>query len=213
MTNLCLDTPALEYLRKMFRTIQQRNKTQFGDTVAHSHRYHQIIKYQQTSTPFTVSFFDGTKRVSCQMLWSDLSKAVDFYDNKLKFERKDEVQTRYDTFLARMKSDGKSIYNHIIDNEMRINLVDSFGEINQYTICRNKFPYDFGSHKHFLLWVHPECDEKTRKIIFDKEKCYEFVSQISAKNKSVLGERFIIFRNAPVNKSVQTIEHFHVICY
>ena len=48
-----------------------------------------------------------------------------------------------------MKSEGKSIYNHIIENEMKINSIDSFGEINQYTICRNKFPYDFVVGKHF----------------------------------------------------------------
>ena len=210
MTNLCLDTPSLEYLRKMFRTIQQRNKTQYGDTNAHSKRL-EIIK--SLGTPFTVSFFDGSKKVTCQMLWSDLSKAVDFLDNKLKFERKNSVQITYDKFLEKMKREGKSIYNHIIDNEMKINSIDSFGEVDKYTICRNKFPYDFGSHKHFLLWVHPECDEETREIIFNKTKCHEFVRQISEKNKNILGERFIIFRNAPINKSVQTIEHFHVICY
>ena len=212
MTNLCVETPSITQLRKMFRTIQQRNKTQYGDISAHTHnKRNQLIEYKHEA--FTVSFFDGTKKVSCQMLWEDLDKAVDFLDNKLKFERKVEVQTRYDSFLAKMKSEGKSIYNHIIDNEMKINSVDSFGVANEYTICRNKFPYDFGNHQHFLLWVHPECNKKTRETIFDKEKCYHFVKEISLKNKSVLGSSFIIFRNAPINKSVQTIEHFHVICY
>ena len=212
MTNLCVDTPKLAYLRKMFRTIQRRNQTQYGDTKSHAHSKRcEIMKCMEST--FTVSFFDGNKRMTCQMLWSDLDKAVDFLDNKLKFERKEEVQSRYDIFLGKMKSEGKSIYNHIIDNEMKINSVDSFGVENEYTICRNKYPYDFGSHQHFLLWVHPECNQKTREIVFDKEKCYEFVKQVSAKNKQVLGSRFIIFRNAPINKSVQTIEHFHVICF
>ena len=212
MTNLSVDTPKLAYLRKMFRTIQRRNQTQYGDTTTPTHSKRRDIMKCMEST-FTVSFFDGSKRMTCRMLWSDLDKAVDFLDNKLKFERKEEVQSRYDTFLGKMKSESKSIYNHIIDNEMKINTVDSFGEAKQFTICRNKFPYDFGSHQHFLLWVHPECNQKTREIIFDKETCYEFVKQVSAKNKNLLGNRFIIFRNASINKSVQTIEHFHVICF
>lgn len=212
MTNLCVETPTITQLRKMFRTIQQRNKTQYGDISAHTHNKRNLL-IKCNHEAFTVSFFDGSKRVSCQMLWSDLERAVDFLDNKLKFERKVEVQTKYDAFLSKMKSEEKSIYNHIIDNEMKINSKDSFGVANEYTICRNKFPYDFGNHQHFLLWVHPDCNPKTRETIFDKEKCYHFVKNISAKNNSVLGSRFIIFRNAPINKSVQTIEHFHVICY
>ena len=210
MTNLWQESPKLAYLRKMFHNIQKRCQGKFGETSAHSKRYENIICVEST---FTVSFFDGSKRLKCQMLWSDLDKAVDFLDNKLKFERKVEVQSRYDIFLDKMKKEGKSVYNHIINNEMKINLVDSFGEPNEYTICRNKFPYDFGTHQHYLLWVHPNCNQKTREIIFDKDKCYDFVKNVSSKNKNLLGDRFIIFRNAPINKSVQTIEHFHVICY
>ena len=212
MTNLCVETPTITQLRKMFRTIQQRNKPKYGDISAHTHnKRNQLVKCNHEA--FTVSFFDGTNKVSCQMLWEDLERAVDFSDNKLKFERKLDVQTRYDTFLGKMKSEGKSIYNHIIENEMKINSIDSFGEPKQYTVCRNKFPYDFGNHRHFLLWIHPECNEKTREIIFNKEKCYEFVKNVSATNNNELGSSFIIFRNAPINKSVQTIEHFHIICY
>ena len=210
MTNLCLESPKLAYLRKMFHKIQTRCQGKFVEKSSHSKRYETISCVEST---FTVSFFDGSKRMTCQMLWEDLDKAVDFLDNKLKFERKEHVQSRYDTFLEKMKNEGRSIYDHIIDNEMKINSVDSFGESKQYTVCRNKFPYDFGNHRHFLLWIHPDCNQKTREVIFDKDKCYEFVKQVSAKNKNVLGSRFIIFRNAPINKSVQTIEHFHVICY
>lgn len=211
MTNLLAESLLLEYLGRMFLPIKHHNQKQFKETATLPKRNHQLMKCEQSI--FKVSFFDGIKRMSCQMRWTDLEKVVDFLNNKLKFERKEDVQSRYDIFLEKMKSEGKSIYNHIIDNEMKINSLDSFGVINEYTICQNKYPYDFGIHQHFLLWIHPKCGKKTRETIFNKEKCYEFVKQISVTNKNVLGNRFIIFRNAPINKSVHTIEHFHVICY
>ena len=214
MTNHYIVPTNLTELRKMFRAIQQRVEEK---PVTYNIKQKLIIRHSgglgTSEEKFTVSFFDGVKRISCQMYWDDLAKAIDFNDNKLKFERKSSVQQIYDTFLEKMKKEGKSTYEHILYNEMKIDGKDSIGEENKFTICKNKYPYDFGNHTHFLLWIHPDCDEITKSQIFNKDTCYEKVKSIAKSHKDLLGDRFIIFRNASINKSVHTIEHFHVIVY
>jgi hypothetical protein len=209
MTNHYLVPSNLRDLKKMFRAIQQRSTNQYTKK-AHSSRFVNRGNHERV---FKVSFFDGTNRISCNMYWTDLEKAVDFLENKLKFERKQSIQNEYDSFLENMKLEKVSIYEHILYNEMKIDEKDSIGEENKYTICRNKYPYDFGNHTHFLLWIHPNCDSETKEALFDNKKCYEKISNIASTHREILGDKFIIFRNCPSNKSVQTIEHFHVICY
>ena len=50
-----------------------------------------------------------------------------------------------------MADEGKSIYNHILLNEMKIDKPELVGRPREFTICQNKYPYDFGTHRHFPL--------------------------------------------------------------
>ena len=215
MTNHYLVPKNLVSLKKMFRSIQAHTQEEmkFIDKLNETKR--EIKIKEVTNQLFTVSFFDGIGRISCKMCWYDLSNAIDFLDNKLKFERTPEIQEKYDSFLANMMEEGKSIYDHILKNEMSLDTPESVGEKGKFTICRNKFPYDFGNHQHFLLWIHPDCDSDTRYTIFNKKSCYMLVKCFAKTYKSFLEieDKFIIFRNAPINKSVNTIEHFHLISY
>ena len=225
MTNHYLVPNNLTDLKKMFCAIQQRRVGTpkiycKEDEVLFKQREvidrevidREVIDQEMTER-FTVSFFDGVKRISCQMYWEDLAKAVNFKENKLKFERKPEVQLKYDTFLEKMRRENKSIYQHVLKNEMKIDSAMSIGEENKFTICQNKYPYDFGTHRHFLLWIHPDCDEVTNGEIFDEKRCYKKIALLAKTHRDILGDKFIIFRNATINKSVHTIEHFHVVCY
>lgn len=201
MTNYQEVPKNLDNLKKMFRNIQTKE----------TNRVKKLIPFENAN--FNVSFFDGVKRISCRMSWRDLSNAVEFYDNKLKFERKPFVQQQYDAFLKQLKDKNLSIYDHILKNEIKFDGVTSVGVKGQFTICRNKYPYDFGNHSHFLLWIHPECDESIRDELFNENKCKKKIGEIAKEYPSILGDKFIIFRNAKANKSVLTIEHFHIVFF
>mgnify|MGYP001270520011 CR=1 FL=1 len=161
---------------------------------------------------FNVSFFDGLSRKTMIFEWNDLKNSVDFLENQLKFERKSNIQKKYDSFIRKIKESGNSIYEHILTNEMNLDNDQSIGEMNKFVLTKNKFPYDFGNHQHYVLWIHPNCDNQTKTRLFDREKCEKEISKI-IKLKPDLSDQFIIFRNAPKNKSIATIEHFHVIFY
>jgi hypothetical protein len=163
-------------------------------------------------TKFNVSFFDGISRNYMKFEWNDLKRSVDFLENQLKFERKPNIQKKYDSFISKMKDSGKNLCEHILTDEMNLDREHSFGELNRYVLSKNKFPYDFGNHHHYVLWIHPNCDYHTKSILFDKEKCEKKIFNIIKLN-SHLSDQFIIFRNASKNKSIATIEHFHVIFY
>jgi hypothetical protein len=167
------------------------------------------------SPRFSVSYFDGTKRHQCKMAWNDLENAVDFLDNKLKFERTSAIQKRYDTFLEYLNKSSINVAEHIIKCELPIDGINSVGIENKITLSKNRYPYDFGDHSHYLLWIHPDCDQKTKTNIFEKSSCHKIIFDLVHTNKSIenLNKKFIIFRNNPTNKSVQAIEHFHVIFY
>ena len=161
---------------------------------------------------FNVSFFDGISRKTMKCDWNDLKNCVDFLENQLKFERKPHIQKKYDSFISKMKESGKNICDHILTNEMSLDDDQNIGEENKYVLSKNKFPYDFGNHNHYVLWIHPNCDNQMKVKLFDKEKCEKEIFKM-IELKPDLSDRFIIFRNAVKNKSIATIEHFHVIFY
>mgnify|MGYP001428048014 CR=1 FL=1 len=164
---------------------------------------------------FTVSYFDGSKRHSCKMSWDDLENTIDFLDNMLKFERTPLIQSKYDNFLCQLKSSKIDVADHILKNEIVIDNINSIGIEGKYVLSKNRYPYDFGDHHHYLLWIHPDCDNDTKLNIFDKSKCHKIIFDLVHNYSSIstINKKFMIFRNNPKNKSVQAIEHFHVIFY
>ena len=164
--------------------------------------------------PFTI-LVDGVTK-SGSLSWKDLQEQTDFRDNIFHFTRTAECQGQYDSYLKETADLGAAaLHNRIVKTNLDIDNSESFGESGIYTFRKNTFPYDFGKNAHFLLWIHPDCHEKTKKQFFDKEYINETVTSLIVRHRSALGNLYgkerLIFRNASINKSVRSIEHFHVI--
>ena len=129
--------------------------------------------------------------------WSFLKKQINCDDNMYTFGRTQEVQKKYIEF----KSTIPNVYNHLVETLFRKNEMMVFKE--------NDFPYKFNcdkdSIKHYLLWINPKNKRKIKiKNIqsFVSKKILEFDFNIID---------YIIFRNNIVNKSVETIDHYHLL--
>ena len=162
-----------------------------------------------TEVKFNISFFDGIRKKTLNVGWDELKGSVDFMENKLKFDRKLHIQKKYDTFM-RERTD---MSEHILKCEMAIDNTHSVGVSGKFVLSKNRFPYDFGTHRHYVLWIHPECDPSIKSRFFTKHGCESEILKLSRKYSDILGDRFIVFRNAAINKSIKNIEHFHVIFY
>lgn len=164
---------------------------------------------------FNIAFFDGLERKKMTVSWDELRDSVDFLENQLKFERKEHIQIKYDNFMEIMKKEGKDMYDHIMNFEMNLDIPDRFaiGEANKFILSKNRFPYDFGNHKHYVLWIHPECEYNLKAKFFTKRGCEDEINKMVKLNPNSLSDRFIVFRNAAKNKSICSIEHFHVVFY
>lgn len=146
--------------------------------------------------------------------WTQLNAQTDFLNNQAKFSRRDDIDSNYKVFL-----DGKSkldIYNHIIHYELKVDNISSFGIPGKYTLRKNSYPYNFGSHLHYVFWINPLAGESTKACVFDKYKLNLLIDRLLSNSnteysRELEGRDRVIFRNAPQNKSVSTIEHFHVI--
>ena len=146
--------------------------------------------------------------------WTTLKEQSDFLNNQATFMRRDDIDYKYKAFL-----DGKSeteIYKHIIHNELTIDNISSFGLPGKYTLRKNSYPYNFGAHLHYVFWINPLAGESTKTSVFDKYKLNQIINRLLSNSnteysRKLEGRERVIFRNAQQNKSVSTIEHFHVI--
>jgi len=164
-------------------------------------------------TKFTISFFDGTQTIKILVGWDEFKMSINFLENGLKFNRTPKIQRQYDAFMHHMKENDKDMAHYILNHEMVIDNCESIGIENKYILRKNKFPYDFGNHRHYLLWIHPKCDKSLKAEIFKKTGCENIIRKLSEGLPTISSDNFIIFRNASKNKSVESIEHFHVIFY
>ena len=164
---------------------------------------------------FRIAFFDGKERKQMVVGWNELRDSVDFLENQLKFERKAYIQSKYDNFMENMKKQGKEMHDHIMNYEMNLEIPGRFaiGKENQFILSKNRFPYDFGNHKHYVLWIHPDCEQSLKSKFFTKKGCEDEISKMVKLNPDSLSDKFIVFRNASKNKSIGSIEHFHVIFF
>ena len=64
--------------------------------------------------------------------------------------------------------------------------------------CKNQFPYDIKEVNHYLLWVNP-------KYKISYETIYNYLQLL------LKGKMYIYFENSEVNKSVDSIIHYHVL--
>ena len=125
--------------------------------------------------------------------WTFLKESINSEDNLVKFSRSEETTLKYEKFR-------KNISN--INDYLNSNLFSN-GELLVFK--KNDFPYKFDTNIiHYLIWINPII----KKI--NKKKIISFLSKkILELNESVLD--YILFRNNIVNKSVEFIEHYHVL--
>lgn len=128
--------------------------------------------------------------------WLNIKKQIDCNDNKFTFGRTQEVQERY----IRFKSNISNIYNHLIET--------LFNKNENLVFKENDFPYQFEDQEnilHYLIWINPSNKKKINARNINK-----FLSdKILSLDLDILD--YILFKNNSVNKSVETIEHYHVL--
>jgi len=149
--------------------------------------------------------------------WNKEKAEINFLQNRKFFGRKEAVQRKYDHYLANLakKSTNNSdldLKERILNTELPINSKEVFGIENQITLRKNNFPYNYGDNKHYLLWIHPNCPSSIKSKIFTLDGINQIIDGllVDAPDELRNSDR-IIFRNAPENKSVLLVEHFHIV--
>lgn len=167
---------------------------------------------------FTIKVSNGISDTFRKVSWNSLLNSIDYLNNTIKFSRKEQIQEKYDRYMSKAKKEEISLFDRMMNTEIIIDGVNSFGIENEFVFRKNRFPYDFGTHEHWVLWLHPNCSEKTKMMIFDQDESaslIEYIVRIFLDRELIYDEEnnkpFIMFRNAPVNKSIPCIEHFHII--
>lgn len=125
--------------------------------------------------------------------WNFLKKSINCEDNLVKFSRSEETTLKYEKFRKNISN----INDHLISK--------LFSNGDLLVFKKNDFPYKFDTNIiHYLIWINPNF----KKI--NKKKIINFLSKkLLELDESVLD--YILFKNNIVNKSVECIEHYHVL--
>ena len=128
--------------------------------------------------------------------WNFVKSQIKTDDNLFAFGRTTEVQNRYDRF----KSNISNIFEYLIES--------LFPNNEEMTFRENDFPYNFDTNEkilHYLIWINPKKQDK-----IDKQKITHFLNVNKSKLEINIKD-YIMFENNPINKSVKTIEHYHIL--
>lgn len=148
--------------------------------------------------------------------WNDLQQQMNFLNNIFGFTRTIPIQEKYDEYLkSTVDLDSNALHKNIMAKNLTINNKSSFGIEEQFVFRKNNYPYDFGKNKHYLLWIHPKCSDDIKEKIFTQNGLNDIIDDLLLKHDALLNhlqrKERLFFRNAPINKSVLSIEHFHVL--
>lgn len=164
--------------------------------------------------PFEIKTQTGINRY--WFSWNELQQQINFLNNIFKFTRINTIQTKYDEYLKQNATfDNNALYENIMASNLVIDNKEAFGIEDQIVLRPNKYPYDFGANKHYLLWIHPNCSDEIKEKIFTKDGLNDTIDDLLLQHDENLEhlqrKERLLFRNAPANKSVLAIEHFHII--
>ena len=163
--------------------------------------------------PFIYS--DNGENKEGRLTWTELQRMVIFDNNLLNFTRTEACQKKYDKYLSDTCHFDEEMLKQKIMKNLVIDNKRSFGIKNKFVFRENNYPYNFGNNKHYLLWVHPDCEKDIKDRLTKKTFLNEVIDDILLTYHNQLNElqrkERLLFRNAMVNKSVPSIEHFHVI--
>lgn len=148
--------------------------------------------------------------------WNELQQQTNFLENILGFTRTIPTQQKYDKYLKKnAEIDSNALHKNIMTTKLVINNKTSFGIEEQFVFRINNYPYDFAKNEHYLLWIHPKCSHEIKEKIFTKDGLNNIIDDLLLQHNDLLDhlqrKERLLFRNAPIKKSVLTIDHFHVI--
>ena len=109
--------------------------------------------------------------------------------NHIKYHRVPHIQKEYDNYLIYLEKNNITIKEYIINHIIKDNIMN---------FCKNQFPYDIKEVNHYLLWINP-------KYKISYETIYNYLQLL------LKGKMYIYFENSEVNKSVDSITHYHVL--
>ena len=113
------------------------------------------------------------------------------------FNRLSHIEDDYQHYQKLIKENNVSINDVVLSN-----VFGSLDDTVKWTIIPNEFPYYLGENiDHLLLWIHPTCSFNTKQIetIINNEL-----------NETEYVE-WIFFQNKKNNRSVDGIEHYHIM--
>ena len=125
--------------------------------------------------------------------WSKLKSVINPVDNMYSFTRDKSVLEKYFTH----KESIVNLYDYLMK------LLFKNGE--KIVIKENDYPYKLPNKiKHFLIWIYPNKN-------YTHSEVENFLKNFIEENKDLNIDDYILFRNNVVNKSIETIEHYHVL--
>jgi hypothetical protein len=125
--------------------------------------------------------------------WHKLKYVINPVDNMYTFTRDKSVLEKYLTH----KESIVNLYDYLMK------LLFKNGE--KIVIKENDYPYKLPNKiKHFLIWIHPNKN-------YTHSTVENFLKNFIEENKDLNIKDYILFRNNIVNKSIETIEHYHIL--
>ena len=110
------------------------------------------------------------------------------------FGRTKDIENKYSQFREKTPN----IYDHLFRT--------LFYKNDKLVFKENDFPYKFEENiSHYIIWLNPKNNKRITQRQINK-----FLSENILKLNIDIQD-YIIFKNNPINKSVKTIEHYHVL--
>lgn len=125
------------------------------------------------------------------LTWNILSEFNENNPPKQSLGRSKYIEDKYSIFRNEIVNEYGSVSNYLNKT--------LFTNNEQFVLKQNDFPYNTSNNiKHYILWINPKYNLYIDDIIL-KEKLELFF-----KNK------YVFFRNNSDNKSIPSIEHYHI---
>ena len=125
--------------------------------------------------------------------WQKLKHVINPTDNMYSFTRDENVLKKYFTH----KDSISNLYSYLMKLLFKNN--------EKIVIKINDYPYKLPNKiNHYLIWIHP--NENYTHIEVEN-----FLQKFVKENKDLNISDYILFKNNVVNKSIETIEHYHVL--
>ena len=129
--------------------------------------------------------------------WLKIKGLIDPIDNKYAFTRDEKILETYIKFKQNIPDINEYLFNTVFTK-------NSKNENTNIVFKENDYPYKFPKNiKHYLIWIHPNKN-------YSRKEVEEFLLNSISENNLQIND-YILFKNNLVNKSIEQIEHYHVL--